>query len=131
MSWAGYLVLSLVGLWLAMMIWTGLSARKVRGQLIDSLYPALPDLQQHADKAVVYCHSEHCGPCRKISPHIAQLRATHDNLFMLDISQHAKEARSMGIRAVPTTLLVEQGQVIKALLGAHALPAIKVFLGHR
>jgi thioredoxin 1 len=128
MSWAGYLVLSLVGLSLALVLWSGLSARHLKGQPVDVLYSALPALRDCAGKAVVYCHSEHCAPCRKMMPEIERLRRQHANLFALDISRHASAARSLGIRATPTHLLVENGIVIKALLGSATIPAITVFL---
>ncbi len=130
MSWAGYLVLTFVALSLGYMLWSGLSVRTVKGQTTDVLEPALPGLAAHQARAVIYCYSEHCGPCRKMAPDIDRLAAEHPNLFKLDVTRHHREGRAMGIRATPTTLLVEDGRVIKALLGAGAISSIETYLGH-
>jgi hypothetical protein len=57
------------------------------------------------------------------------LQASHPNVFKLDIARNVGEARAIGIRVTPTTLLVEDGKVLKVLLGAGAVPAVEVFLG--
>ena len=129
MSWVGYLMLGLAALAVAYMLWTSLTADNMTGKRVDVLDPALPGLSAHQSRAVIYCYSQHCPPCRKIAPDIERLRKTHPNVFKLDVSRHTREARAIGIRATPTTLLVEDGKVLKALLGAGAVPAIEVFLG--
>jgi len=95
---------------------------------VDVLGAVLPALGAQRAKAVIYCFSEHCGPCRKMAPEIEQLSARHPNVFKLDILRHSQEARAIGIHAIPLTLLVENGKVLKALLGAASVPAIEVFL---
>jgi thioredoxin 1 len=118
MSWAMALILGFIGLFLAMLLWSGLSAQNLRGQPVNALYELFPDLEKHRARAVIYCFSAHCGPCRKMDP----------NLFKLDVSRHSAPARALGIRATPTTLLVEDGKVLKVLLGANTLGAVEVFL---
>jgi thioredoxin 1 len=128
MTWAGWMALSLAALSVGYLLWSGMSAGVLKGQSVAPLESVLPGLADHRAKAVVYCFSEHCGPCRKMGPAIERLRSQHPNLFKLDVSQHPREARVIGVRATPTTLLVEDGTVLKALLGAGAVGAIKVFL---
>ena len=130
MSWVGYLVLGLTALMVGYILWTGLTADNMTGKPVDALDPAVPGLAAHRERAVVYCYSRHCPPCRKMAPDIDRLQESHPNVSKLNISEHVKEARAMGIRATPTTLLVENGKVLKVLLGAGAVPAIEVFLGH-
>ncbi len=128
MSWAMALILGFIGLFLAMLLWSGLSAQNLRGQPVNALYELFPDLEKHRARAVIYCFSAHCGPCRKMAPDIDRLCQTHPNLFKLDVSRHSAPARALGIRATPTTLLVEDGKVLKVLLGANTLGAVEVFL---
>ncbi len=128
MSWVAGLVLVLAALSVALWWWGSLSAGAIRGQPVAPLQAALPELQAHHRKAVVYCYSEHCGPCRRMAPAVDRLCAAHPNVFKLDVMAHPREARAVGIRATPTTLLVEDGKVLKALLGAGAVPAVEVFL---
>jgi len=127
-SWAGLFVLGFITLMLGMVLWSGLSTRNMRGQLVEQLIPALPGLENHLEKAVIYCYTEHCGPCKKMAPDIDRLAAAHPNLFKLDVAHQSTEARTLGVRATPTTLLVENGKVLKALLGANAVAAVEIFL---
>ena len=128
MSWVGYLMLGLTALMVGYILWTGLTADNMTGKPVDPLYPVLPGLADQRAQAVIYCFSRHCPPCRKMAPDIDRLQANHPNVFKLNISEHHKEARAIGIRATPTTLLVENGNVLKVLLGTGAVPAIEVFL---
>ncbi len=128
MSWTAYVILTLVVLTTAYFLWTVLSVHNIKGHNIDGLNDNLPGLSKHSAKAVIYCYSEHCGPCRKITPDIDRLQAEHPNVFKLDVSQHSAVPRGLGIRATPTCLLVENGKVHKAVLGAGAVKTIDIFL---
>ncbi len=128
MSWADSLMLGLVALVVAYILWTRISSDNMIGKPVELLDSALPGLVAHRAKAVIYCYSHHCTPCRKMSSDIVRLQEEHPNVFKLDISQHAQETRAIGIRATPTTLLVENGKVSTALLGSGAMPEIEEFL---
>lgn len=128
MSWAAYVVLTLAALTSAYFLWTAFTVRALKGVGIEKLEDALPGIEEHKDKAVVYCFSEHCGPCRKMTPEIDRLQAAHPNVFKLDVSRHPAAARRLGIRATPTSLLVENGKVHKALLGSGGMNSIEIFL---
>lgn len=128
MFWVGYLGLGVTAMALVYLLWVGLSAHGIAGRSVELLESALPALEAHQDRAVVYCFSEHCGPCRTMGPEIERLKARYPNVFTLDILRHPQEARSLGIHAIPVTLLVEHGKVLKALLGANSIPAIARFL---
>ncbi len=128
MSWAAYVILTLVALTTSYFLWTALSVQNIKGRSIDGLNNSLPGLSRHSAKAVIYCYSEHCGPCLKMTPDIDRLKTDHPNVFKLDVSQHPAVARGLGIRATPISLLVVNGKVHKAVLGAGAVRAIDIFL---
>ena len=128
MSWVGFLALVLVALVIVFILWTGLLTHDIRGRSVDPLKSIVPGLAEHKHKAVIYCYSEHCGPCRRIGPEIDRLREQHPNVLKLDVGRHPRESRAIGIRATPTTLLVEEGKILKVLLGGGAVPAVQVFL---
>jgi thioredoxin 1 len=129
MSWPGYLALATLAFLAANALWVLLASRQLRGRSVADLAMIYPELSGHQGKAVIYCYSADCGPCRRITPAIDALRAEHPNLIKLDVAERPAEARRLGIRATPTLLLVEDGRVLKALVGAHGLGAVKVFLG--
>jgi len=129
MSWPGYLVLAILALFGGYMLWIALATRQLRGRSVVDLAGLFPELANHQGKAVIYCYSTHCGPCRHMTPAIEALRQKHSNVLKLDIGAHPVEALRLGVQATPTVLLVEDGQILKALLGAHGLGALKIFLG--
>jgi len=142
MSELGYLVLVALAVLAATMLRLLLASRPLRGRPISdlaSLFPQLgpgqsPDQGQVQSqgnrwgKAAIYCYSRHCGPCRRLTPAIDTLREAHPNLLKLDVAEHPAEARRLGIQVTPTILLVEHGRVLKAIVGAQGLAAVKVFL---
>ncbi len=129
MSWAAYVFLLMAALTTAYLLWSSLSVRNIKGQSVDVLFSALPELESHQDKAVIYCYSQHCGPCKQMAADVERLRSRHPNLFKLDVGMHPTEARQLGIQATPTSLLVENGRVHKALLGSGAVKPMEIFLG--
>jgi len=129
MSWPGYLALAILSLLVANALWIRLANRQLRGRSVTDLVSVDPALANQRGKAAIYCYSAQCGPCRSLTPAIDALRADYPSLFKLDVAEHSAEARRLGIQAVPTILLIEDGQVLKALLGTRCLPALRTFLG--
>lgn len=127
MSWAGYLFLAVSALVIAHALWIKLASGRIRGKSIAELTSVFPDLAGYQGRAVIYCHSAHCGPCRRLTPAIEALAERRARLYRLDLGTHAEAARALGIRATPTSLLVEDGQVLKVILG-DPLRAIETFL---
>lgn len=128
MSWPGYLAIAATALFAGHALWVLLATRQLRGRSVEGLSGLFPELAGHRGKAALYCYSDHCGPCKRITPVIDALSAEHPLLFKLDIGKHPAEARGLGIQATPTILLIEDGQVLKALVGPQGLAALRVFL---
>jgi thioredoxin 2 len=69
-----------------------------------------------------------CGPCRMVSPALEQVAtdlAGRLKLVKVDVDQSPKLTERFTIRAVPTLLLLNQGQVISRQAGAAPAPAIR------
>lgn len=130
MSWAGYLFLAVSALIIGPALWIKLASGRIRGRPIAGLAPVFPDLAGYQGRAVIYCDSAHCGPCRRLAPAIEALAARRPRLYRLDLGTHAEPALALGVRATPTSLLVENGQVVKVILG-DPLRAIETFLVDR
>lgn len=126
MSWVGYLFLALSALLVGQALWVKIASGAMRGKRVAELAVVFPGLAAQG-RAAVYCYSAHCGPCRRITPAIAELERLHPNLYRLDIGTHPGLARRLGVRATPTTLLVEDGRVLKVIVG-DPLAALRTFL---
>lgn len=127
MPWIGYLVMGAIALLLGRMLWIGLTSQRVRGHSVAPLAELFPGLRDQ-ERAVVYCYSAHCPPCARLTPAIDRLRERFPNLYKLDIQRSPKLARELGIRATPTTLLIEGGSILKVILGPSAAESVETFL---
>lgn len=70
------------------------------------------------DTGIVYFYSQRCGACKVMTPNVERLK---DKLkvVMIDVfsQEGSKVAKSLGIIATPTTLLVKNGRVFKSFVG--------------
>lgn len=76
----------------------------------------------HSDKPVVIDFwAEWCGPCRQIAPIIKELAAQYGDqvkIVKMDIEANPATPGKYGVRAIPTILAFQGGQVVQQLQGA-------------
>jgi thioredoxin 2 len=68
-----------------------------------------------------------CGPCRKVSPALEQLtteRADRVKLVKVNVDEAPELSKRFDIKAVPTLLILHQGQVIARQAGAAPTPVL-------
>ncbi len=114
------LIYTVVGLAVTWGLYSGymyVATRATEGHPADPLYSRFPDLVDIEGKALVYCFSPGCGPCRPMSKEVDNLAATGAPVFKLDVSQHAALSRELGIRAAPTLILIENRVITRMVLG--------------
>lgn len=118
--YAAYTVLGLGTLWGLYLAYLHLAARPVIGRPADPLYRHLPELATTPGRALVYCHSPRCRPCRTMSREVDTLRATGAALYKLDITRVPQTSRELGVRATPTLILIEDGRIARLVIGARS-----------
>jgi thioredoxin 2 len=72
-----------------------------------------------------------CGPCRMVSPALEQLateRAGSLKLVKVDVDAAPATAQQFEVRAVPTLLLMDDGQVVARQAGAAPVAALRNWL---
>ncbi|MEK6439579.1 thioredoxin [Pseudonocardia sp. T1-2H] len=72
-----------------------------------------------------------CGPCRMVSPALEQLateRAGEIKLVKVDVDSAPKLSQRFEVRAVPTLMVLRDGEVIARQPGAAPLPALRSWL---
>ncbi len=85
---------------------------------------AIPDEAQKllgngaAGKALLYFYSPTCGPCRAMTPVIDNIIGNHLPAAKIDIHASPELAVKLGVRATPTTLIINNNVVEKVMLGA-------------
>ncbi len=105
-----------------------LSARKSKGLKISGLQGKLKVLERNGSKGLVYFFSPGCRACKHQTPIIKELQSSNKNIFDVDISRDMDTAKVFGIKATPTTILVENGIVKQVFLGVKQKEDLRAFL---
>jgi thioredoxin 1 len=82
----------------------------------------------NADKPVlVDFWAAWCGPCRAVSPILAQIDSETEKLDVVkvNVDQEPDLAMRYNITSIPAMKLFQSGQVVKELIGARPKPAIE------
>jgi thiol-disulfide isomerase/thioredoxin len=124
-----YTVLGLAATWGLYMLYMLVATRSAEGRPAAPLYPLFPKLEGARGKALVYCFSPQCGPCRPMSKEVDSLAGDGAPVFKLDITEHPEIARELGIRATPTLILIEDGAIARMLLGVKTADYMRGLLG--
>ncbi|WP_327147068.1 thioredoxin [Nocardia sp. NBC_01329] len=72
-----------------------------------------------------------CGPCRMVSPALEQLareRAGQIKLVKTDVDAAPETAERFTVRAVPTLLVMDRGEVLARQAGAAPVPQLRAWL---
>lgn len=72
--------------------------------------------------------AEWCAPCRAISPILKQLAEDYDGkvkVVKMNIDENPKTPGKYGVRAIPTVLAFQNGQVVEQLQGARPKAAFE------
>jgi len=75
--------------------------------------------------------AEWCGPCKMIAPLLDELADEYDGkvkIGKVNIDEQQPLATEYGIRAIPTLLLFDNGQVADQIVGARSKRDFKVSL---
>jgi thioredoxin len=123
-----YIILAIVLLIFGLQFLMVLSAKKAKGKKLKGLKGKLKGLEQNGSKGLVYFFSPACGACKAQTPIIKELQSSNKNVFDVDISKDMETARMFGIKATPTTMIVENGMISQVLLGVKQKDALKGYL---
>ena len=104
------------------------TAKKAKGRKITGLHGKLKALEKNGSKGLVYFFSPGCRACKYQTPIIRELQSSNKNIFDVDISRDMNTAKVFGIKATPTTVLVENGIVKQVLLGVKQKEDLTTFL---
>jgi len=123
-----YLVAGLSLTWILYQLYVQLVSKSIEGRRADELQQLIPALEQTSQKALIYCFSEACAPCRNMSPLIDKMHAEGKPIFKVDIVKHVDLAKDIGVQGVPTLLLIDHGIITKVILGTQNRTRIEALL---
>jgi thioredoxin 1 len=62
-----------------------------------------------------------CGPCRSIGPVIEEVSAEYEgkiSVYKLNVDENPVSSAKYGIRAIPTMIIFDKGQIVDQITGA-------------
>ena len=79
----------------------------------------LKDLQSNNQKILVDFKAKWCGPCKVLIPRLEKIEQEYPsvNFVMIDIDTDMESILDMGIRAVPTVLIMDGESLIERING--------------
>ena len=123
-----YIILGVVLLVFLLQFVMIFAAKKSKGKKLSGLTGKLKSLERNGSKGLVYFFSPSCGACKAQTPIIKELQSSNKNVFDVDISKDMNTARVFGIKATPTTILVENGTISQVLLGVKQKDVLNNYL---
>ncbi len=129
MQWLPYVLGAITLFFLAMQLRVLFAGRRMQGKPAPDFSSLLSPGQTGQVRYLLYFYSEHCGPCRSMRPNVEALAGRFpDQVLKVDVQQAPELARAFGVMATPTSLLVENGQIGKVLLGAQGVRRLETLL---
>jgi thioredoxin 1 len=103
----------------------------VTGQINDVTDSSFDVDVLEADTAVlVDFWAPWCGPCRMVSPILAEIHAEREDLRVvkLNVDENQQTAVRFEVLSIPTMILFRDGQMVKKLIGAQPKARIEAEL---
>ena len=106
-------IVLIAGLQLFMM----LRFKRQEGTAAPSLDGLLPEGISPQPRMLFYFYSEHCGPCKAVTPLVDELQGRHEGVVKVDVRRNMEIARRFGVMGTPTLIRVEDGRIAKIHVG--------------
>ena len=127
MDLSAVLVIVFVALFFGWMWLNHRASKKMLGASAKPLFAVFPELNGK-QRALVFCYRPNCPPCKAMHPAVRQLAEQTGQVFELDVSQHMGFARTLGIRATPTVLVIQDGHIENIIIGNKNLSFLQKLL---
>jgi thioredoxin 1 len=78
------------------------------------------ELQKSGNKILVQYTASWCGPCRQLSPRLANISNSYDNIAFvkIDVDENMELAQNLLIRSVPTVIIYKGEEILNRSQGA-------------
>lgn len=104
------------------------SAKRAQGKPAPALDDLISAEQRAMPVLLFYFHSEHCGPCRRLTPLVEAIGVHSGAVISVDVAQHPEAALRFGVRVTPTLMRVSHGIIEKVVVGEVGEEKVKQLL---
>ncbi len=123
-----YLVLAAMIFIVAMNVRLYFAAKGSQGKAAPLLDDLLDESQRALPRLLFYFHSEHCGPCRRLTPRVEALSNDSAGVIIVDVARQPEIAQRFGVRVTPTLMRVSHGIVERVVVGETSEAKLKQLL---
>jgi thioredoxin 1 len=128
MEYVPYVLLGIMLLFLAMQLVFRLGARRLEGKPAPEVSDLLERPVDPTHKSLFYFYSDHCPPCRTMSPRIDRLAERYPNIFKVNVGKARELATRFGITATPAVIVTDASKIEKAMIGIQSERRLAAFL---
>jgi thioredoxin 1 len=122
MSWMPLIVAALIASIVFYQLYMWIATHRLKGRQIHYQ-------ESSPGKVIFYFYRRNCSFCRNMVPIINALSERYrGRVIKVDMQEHQKMADEFGIRAVPSTVLVEDSVIRDALVGMQPEKRLDAFL---
>ena len=120
MTWAGGAVLLLLLLLIAVQLGPRILARRTVGRSLHGIPGSLGAAIDAGEDVIVVFFGPTCTACRRQEPAVQAVQKDFPSLFLINVPEELSTARTFGVMATPTTVLVRNRTIQKVLVGVQS-----------
>ncbi len=75
-------------------------------------------------------YADWCGPCKRMAPHLSEIAGEREDIKVckIDVDEESELSIRYGIEAMPTLLVIRDGEVVQRAVGYRSKGAILALL---
>lgn len=112
-----YILAGIIGMFALLQIMIAVKSRLQKNKPAPQLQGHYGEALKENAAALFYFYSPGCRACGPMTPLVEQMRKDNPRVFKIDVSREMGVAKSFGIMATPSTILVKDGIIKEFLLG--------------
>ena len=102
--------------------------RRMEGQDAPATNDLIDEKLRSHGQVLLYFFLPKCDACQVMAPRIDRLASEHANIIKLDARETKDIARSLGILATPTVVLLKNGKVARIIAGIASEKKVEALL---
>merc|ERR1712106_50807 len=109
----------------------GTSSMMMAGSIIElESYDQFNKVIEHSPTLIIDFHAEWCGPCKMLAPILTKVIESRDgvDLLKIDVDEFDELAAHFQVRAMPTVVMVKNGEVVDQFMGLKQEPELVNFI---